>query len=200
MLQPLSNIAEVFDLDKMTLISLEEGQSRQDRSLVIPLNTIHLWINKHNVLEFYLKPDLRKLDLKKKHFILVRFLGPYCGEHRTFHAGMMSDDQIRYLAHFLLCRLARFMPIALLRETNFRLTVKMVQNVKFIQIDEDQSNAFRLYRQNYPQTMDATTFQTKTNQLIVETDLICLHIRQFKDNVDRQFVNNNEMWIDQQSQ
>lgn len=200
MLQTISHMAEVYDLDKMTLLSAEEAQSRQHKNLIIPLHSIHLWINKYNVLEFYLKPDLRKLDLKKKHFILIRFLGPYCGEHRTFHPGTMNDDQIRYFSHFLLCRLARFMPIALLRETKFRLTVKMVQNVKFIQMDEDQSNDFHLYRQNYPQTMDATTFQTKTNQLIVETDLICLHIRQFKDKLERQLINNNEIWIDQQLQ
>jgi hypothetical protein len=189
MLQPLSNIAEVYDLDKMTLLSLEEAQSLKDKSIIIPLHTVHLWINKHNVLEFYFKPDVRKLDLKKKHFILVRFLGPYCGEHEMFHPGTMSDDQIRYLTHFLLCMLARFMPIALLKETKFRLTVKMVQDVQYIEMDKHRSNHYDMSRWNNSQTMDAKTFQTKTNQLIVDTELICNQVRQFKDNLYRMIVN-----------
>ena len=198
MLQPLSNIAEVYDLDKMTLLSLEEAQSRHEKNLIIPLHTIHLWINKFNVLEFYFKPDVRKLDLKKKHFILVRFLGPYCGEHEMFHPGTMSDDQIRYLAHFLMCRLARLMPIALLKETKFRLTVKMVQDVQFIDMDEVRSNPYDTSRWNNSQTMDATTFQTQTNQLIADTELICNQVRQFKDNLYRMIVNESiTKYIDQ---
>ncbi len=200
MLQPFSNIAEVYDLDKMTLLSLEEAQSRQDKNLIIPLHTIHLWINKYNVLEFYLKPDLRKLDLKNKHFILVRFLGLYCDEHRMFHPNAISDDQIRYFSHFLLCRLARFMPIALLKETRFKLTVKMVQHVQFVEMDENLSNPWRLNSQNNSKTMDEFTFESKTNKLIVETELICLKVRQFKDNLERQFVYKAENWIDQHLQ
>jgi hypothetical protein len=189
MIQPLSNLAEVYDLDKMTLLSLEEAQSLKDKSIIIPLHTVHLWINKHNVLEFYFKPDVRKLDLKKKHFILVRFLGSYCDEHEMVHPGTLSDDQIRYLAHFLLCMLAGFMPIALLKETKFRLTVKMVQDVQFIEMNKNRSNPFDLSKWNHSQTMDANTYQTKTNQLIVDTELICNQVRQFKDNLYRMIVN-----------
>jgi hypothetical protein len=105
------------------------------------------------------------------------------------HPGMLSDDQIRYLAHFLLCMLARFMPIALFKETKFRLTVKMVQDVQFIEMIKNRSNPFDLSRWNHSQTMDANTYQTKTNQLIVDTELICNQVGQFKDNLYRMIVN-----------
>jgi uncharacterized protein (UPF0276 family) len=49
--------------------------------------------------------------------------------------------------------------------------------------------------------MDAKTCQTKTNQLIVDTRLICNQVRQFKDNLYRMIVNEPiSTYIDQHLQ
>jgi hypothetical protein len=76
----------------------------------------------------------------------------------------------------------------------------MVQHVQFVEMDENLSNPWRLNSQNNSKTMDEFTFESKTNKLIVETELICLKVRQFKDNLERQFVYKAENWIDQHLQ
>jgi hypothetical protein len=68
-------------------------------------------------------------------------------------------------------------------------------------MDKDRSNPYDMSGWNHSQTMDAKTFQTKTNQLIVDTELICNQVRQFKDNLYRMIVNETLFkYIDQHLQ
>jgi hypothetical protein len=186
MIKKLSTFAEIYDSEKLTFRGLEEVKLKDGKMLI--LKDIHLWINKDDLFENYILPDLRPIDLIKKKFLMVRFLGPFCEEHQVFHGGIINDNRIRYYAHYVLSRLAPFVPLAKLKAKSLRLTVKKLTDVLFVETNTYPLNEFDLSEEDYSQSMSEITYQSQLKQLKAETELISMQVKQFRQNIDQRLL------------